>query len=47
MSSAVPTLHSDPCLYDQDFYAWAVTTAALLRQRRFVEVDIARIAERS
>jgi hypothetical protein len=31
-------------LYDEDFYAWAMTTAALLRQQRFAEVDIAHLA---
>jgi hypothetical protein len=32
-------------LYDEDFYAWAMMTAALLRQRRFAEIDIAHLAE--
>ncbi len=45
MSTAAPTRHSDPCLYDEDFYAWAMATAALLRQQRFAEVDIAHLAE--
>ncbi len=47
MSTAAPTRHPDPCLYDEDFYAWAMTTAALLRQRRFAEIDIAHLAEES
>ena len=45
MSTAAPTRHPDPCLYDEDFYAWAMATAALLRQRRFAEIDIAHLAE--
>jgi len=32
-------------LYDEDFYAWAMMTATLLRQRRFAEVDIVHLAE--
>jgi len=32
-------------LYDQDFYAWANEQAALLRNGRFSEADIAHIAE--
>ncbi len=45
MSTAASPRHSDPCLYDEDFYAWAMTTATLLRQRRFAEIDIAHVAE--
>jgi Domain of unknown function DUF29 len=45
MSTAAPTRHPDLSLYDEDFYAWAMTTAALLRQRRFAEIDIAHLAE--
>jgi len=45
MSMAVHTQHPDPCLYEEDFYSWVVTTAALLRQRRFAEIDTAHLAE--
>ena len=45
MSTAASIRHPDPCLYDEDFYAWAMATAALLRQRRFAEIDIAHVAE--
>jgi hypothetical protein len=45
MSTAAPTRHPDPCLYDEDFYAWALATAARLRQRRFAEIDIMHLAE--
>lgn len=45
MSTAAPTHRPDPCLYEEDFYAWAITTASLLRQRRFTEIDIAHLAE--
>jgi hypothetical protein len=45
MSTAVSSLHSEPCLYDEDFYAWTLTTAELLRQRRFAEIDIVHLAE--
>ena len=47
MSTAAPTRHPDLSLYDEDFYAWAMTTAALLRQRRFAEIDLAHLAEES
>lgn len=45
MSTATSPQQSFACLYDEDLYAWAVTTAALLRQRRFTEVDIEHLAE--
>lgn len=45
MSTAATTRHSKACLYDEDFYAWSMMTAALLRQRRFAEIDIAHLAE--
>jgi hypothetical protein len=45
MSTAASPRHPDPCLYDEDFYAWAMATAALLRQRRFAEIDIVHVAE--
>lgn len=32
-------------MYDQDFYAWAITNAELLRQGRFSEIDIQHVAE--
>jgi hypothetical protein len=32
-------------MYDQDFYAWAITNAELLRQGRFSEIDIEHVAE--
>ena len=34
-----------PTAYDQDFFAWAMDTAKLLRAGRFAEVDIAHVAE--
>ena len=45
MSTVSSSIHSEPCLYDEDFYAWTITTAELLRQRRFSEIDIAHLAE--
>ena len=45
MSTAASPCHLDPCLYDEDFYAWAMATSALLRQRRFAEIDIVHVAE--
>lgn len=32
-------------LYEKDVYAWALKNAALLRQRRFDEIDVDHIAE--
>ncbi len=32
-------------LYDEDFFAWSRATAALLRSRRFAEVDLEHAAE--
>jgi Domain of unknown function DUF29 len=34
-----------PNLHDQDFYAWALRNAALLRDGRFSEIDIEHVAE--
>jgi hypothetical protein len=45
MSTATSPQQSFACLYDEDLYAWAVTTAALLRQRRFTEIDLEHLAE--
>ena len=45
MSTAAPTRHPAPCLYDEDFYAWITATIELLRQRRFTEIDITHLAE--
>lgn len=45
MSAAIASQPPLICSYDEDFYAWAFTTAALLRQRRFVEIDIEHLAE--
>jgi hypothetical protein len=45
MSTAATKSHSELCLYDEDFYAWTIMTAVLLRQRRFAEVDIVHLAE--
>jgi hypothetical protein len=36
---------SNQHLYDRDFYAWANQQAALLRDGRFSEADMAHIAE--
>ena len=35
---------SNASKYDTDFYAWATEQAALLREGRFAEADIANIA---
>src|SRR6202051_632405 len=43
-SGAKPRM-SNQHLYDQDFYAWANQQAALLRDGRFAEADMAHIAE--
>lgn len=32
-------------LYEQDYFAWAAQTAALLRQRRFAELDLDHLIE--
>jgi hypothetical protein len=32
-------------VYDQDFYAWAMENAELLKQKKFEEIDIDNIAE--
>ena len=32
-------------LYDRDFYLWAETTAKLLAQRKFYEVDLVNLVE--
>jgi hypothetical protein len=45
MSTAATTHQSKACPYDEDFYAWAMMTAALLRQRRFAEIDITHLVE--
>ena len=45
MSTEATTRHVKAGLYDVDFYAWAMRTAGLLRQRRFTEIDIAHLAE--
>jgi hypothetical protein len=34
-----------PTLYDQDFYAWTMATASLMRQGRWQEVDSEHVAE--
>ncbi len=31
--------------YDEDFYAWALDSAILLRAKRFSDIDTARLAE--
>lgn len=45
MNTVATTRHVKAGLYDEDFHAWAMMTAALLRQRRFAEIDIAHLAE--
>lgn len=45
MSAATAFQSPFTCAYDEDFYAWAFTTAALLRQGRFTEIDIEHLAE--
>lgn len=34
-----------PDLYDQDLYAWAMTTARMVREGRLDELDVAHLAE--
>ena len=43
--ASVPTAEHDSQLYDTDFYSWTQRTAALLRARRFDEVDVEHAAE--
>ena len=38
-------MHKANEVYNQDFYAWAMQSAQLLRQGRFSEIDIEHIAE--
>jgi hypothetical protein len=38
-------LEHAPAGYDTDFYEWCLETAALLRERRFNEVDLEHVAE--
>jgi uncharacterized protein DUF29 len=45
MSTAAPTRHPTPGLYDEDFYAWIIATVELLREGRFTEIDIAHLVE--
>ena len=45
MSTAATPHRVKAGLYDEDFYAWAMKTASLLRQRRFAEIDIVHLAE--
>lgn len=45
MNTVAPPHYPDSCLYEEDFYTWTMTTAALLRQRRFAEIDVAHLAE--
>ena len=34
-------MHTNAALYDQDFYAWTQTTAALLREGKWYDLDLA------
>ena len=34
-----------PELYDRDYYSWALEQAALLRERKFTELDLENLAE--
>ncbi|MGH6945511.1 MAG: DUF29 domain-containing protein [Geminicoccaceae bacterium] len=36
---------AEKSLYDRDFYSWAMSQAALIRERRFDEIDIENVAE--
>ena len=45
MSAATAPQHVPTTLYDEELYAWAFTTAALVRQRRFLEIDLDHLAE--
>jgi hypothetical protein len=40
-----PAAEPDPAPYDADFYSWTQHTAALLRARRFDEIDVEHAAE--
>jgi hypothetical protein len=45
MSTVISRQYPSTDLYEADFYAWTVSTANLLRQQRFMEIDIAHLAE--
>jgi hypothetical protein len=45
MNRAASIPSADTSLYDADFYDWILTTATLLRQRRFADIDIEHLAE--
>jgi hypothetical protein len=45
MSTAATTPSAETSLYDEDFYEWILTTVALLRQRRFADIDIEHLVE--
>jgi hypothetical protein len=45
MSTAATMPSAEKSLYDEDFHEWILTTVALLRQRRFADIDIAHLVE--
>ncbi|HXG20483.1 MAG TPA: DUF29 family protein [Methylomirabilota bacterium] len=45
MSTATTTPSIEKNLYDEDFYEWLLTTATLLRQRRFADIDVEHLVE--
>jgi len=45
MTTAASIPPAETSLYEADFYEWIVTTATLLRQRRFADIDIEHLAE--
>jgi hypothetical protein len=45
MSTAASMPSAETSLYDADFHDWILTTATLLRQRRFADIDIDHLVE--
>jgi hypothetical protein len=45
MNTVAAPKRSKPCGYEDDYYAWLMTTAEQLRQRRFGDIDIEHIVE--
>ncbi|MGH8478811.1 MAG: DUF29 domain-containing protein [Gammaproteobacteria bacterium] len=45
MSKSAPVLPRTSARYEEDFYAWALSSAALLREKRFSGIDATHLAE--
>lgn len=45
MSTAASIPSAETSLYDTDFHDWILTTASLLRQRRFSDIDLEHLVE--